>query len=376
LRITSDESDPKRISALSQLASMPPYAHDMQRSKALSAQALELARHQGAPALLAEALRARLYALSGPDDIGALLSTAREMLAMDAGSDSWISIAAHSARYGAGIHRGDLASADEALFALGQTARKQRKPEALWYHERLVAQRRFLDGDLASGESAFAELENMRLNNSTLPFRIPQALLAIERTNAPSALATRELPELSTRAQEMSVEYSVGVARIAVAVGRVDLASPVLERLAPDGFSCIPKDISYLSTLVNLSLVAIALADHARAECLYALLSPYPQHNSPSRLMYYEGSVSHYLALLAEHLGAHERVEAHFDAALIMNEALGHKAQLARTYYEYARFLFRRHGRGRRRAQQLKTQGARLATTLGMNALASQARAL
>ena len=94
----------------------------------------------------------------------------------------------------------------------------------------------------------------------------------------------------------------------------------MLERVSADDFAGVPKDIGYLNTLVNLGLVAIALGDRARAECLYGLLAPYPHHNAPTKLLYYEGSVSHYLALLAEFLGERPRAQSHFDDALAMNE--------------------------------------------------------
>jgi tetratricopeptide (TPR) repeat protein len=376
LRIRPAEDDEQRISALSQLASVAPYALDMQRSKALSATALELARKLGKPTVLAETLRARLYSLSGPDDIDALLSAAREMLALDGDGASWISISAHSACYGAAVHRGDLAAADQALSALGRTARMQQRPEALWFHDRLRAQQRFLQGESPGTESGFAQLQGMRLNPGSWLFRIPQALLALEREGAAAAAAHWDLSSLVSRTDELHAEYRVGLARVAVEAGRADLARSVLEHLASDDFASITKDIGYLNTLANLSLVAIALEDRPRARALYELLAPYPNHNSPSRLMYYQGSVSHFLGLLAEFLGDGERAAAHFDSALTMNERLGHGSQLARTYYEYARFLLG-YGHGSRgRGQQLKTQGAHLAASLGMNALEARARAL
>jgi DNA-binding winged helix-turn-helix (wHTH) protein len=375
LRITRDEADGNRISALSQLASMTPYARDMQRSKQLSGDALARARTLREPAVLAEALRARLYSLSGPDDIDAMLATAREMLALDGAADSWISVAAHSACYCAAIHRGDIAGADEALAALGHTARKQRRPEALWYHDRLRVQRRFIEGDSVGAESVLVELENMRFSQRAWLFRIPHTLLAIEREGAPAIAARWDLQAFLARTIDADAE-AASLARISVKVGREDLARTVLERLAADDFGGIPRDIGYLYALVNLSLVVIALGDRPRAERLYRLLAPYPQHNTPSTLLYYEGSVSHYLALLAEFLGAQERVRAHFDDALAMNESLGHKAQLARTYYEYARFLLGGGGAADERAQQMKVEAAQLAAALGMSALEAQARAL
>jgi tetratricopeptide (TPR) repeat protein len=232
-----------------------------------------------------------------------------------------------------------------------------------------------MEGDLAEAEAAFAELSNVRLAHNTWMFRIPQALFALERQGTLAEAAGWDLGALMSRTSELPAEAAC-LARIVLELGRQDLARNVLDRMACGDFSRIPKDISYLNALVNLSLVAIALRDRARAEALYARLSPYPHHNTPSALMHYEGSVSHYLALLAEFLGATERVRGHFDAALTMNKSLGHKVQLARTYYEYARFLCGDRARPDQRARQMKAQAQRLAGSLGMSTLEAQANAL
>lgn len=374
LRIAQSDLDENRINALSQLASTAPYAYDMQRSKSMSATALEHARKLGHPAVLAEALRSRLYALSGPDDIDALLATAQEMLSMDADTESWISIAAYSARYAAAIHRADLTRADDALAALGRAARKQRRPEAVWFHERLCAERRFVEGDLAGAEKAFAEIASVRFTRHyTWLFKVPLALLVMERQGTPMAGSPMDPSAFLSRTSDDDAQAE-SLARLAIMLGREDLARAVLERLSIDAFSRIPKNFSYLFRLVNLALVAVAFRDRERAACLYALLEPYPHHNTPSGLLNYEGSVSHYLALLAELLDAHEAAQRHFDDALAMNSSLGHKVQLARTYYEYARFLRARgdepHGR------RMQSEAERLAETLGMTALMQRIRAL
>ena len=66
LRITGERPCPERVSALSQLACVPPYALDLQRSDQLSAEAVAMARQLGdVPALLRVTLGAALLAL-GP----------------------------------------------------------------------------------------------------------------------------------------------------------------------------------------------------------------------------------------------------------------------------------------------------------------------
>jgi tetratricopeptide (TPR) repeat protein len=203
-------------------------------------------------------------------------------------------------------------------------------------------------------------------------FRVPLALLAMERGTPLPSSHWNPAAFLSRTSEEDT--QAASLARIAIKLGHEDFARRILERLSASDFSQVPKDYSYLYKLVNLALVAIALRDAKRAERLYALLEPYPHHNTPSGLLHYEGSVSHYLALLAEFLGAHERSQRHFDDALATNASLSHKVQLARTYYEFARFLYARGSQPR--ARRMKSEAERLAETLGMTALTKQIRAL
>ena len=156
LKLAPPGPDPRRISALAQLACVPPYALDMRECGSLSGEALGLARALGDPNWLVEALSARLHALSGPDHTGDLIGAAEELLAR--GDGPWVRCEAHMARIGAFLHRGDVASADTALRELERAAREARLPEAIWFHDRIRNQRRILDGDFDAAKTACKEL--------------------------------------------------------------------------------------------------------------------------------------------------------------------------------------------------------------------------
>jgi hypothetical protein len=139
----------------------------------------------------------------------------------------------------------------------------------------------------------------------------------------------------------------------------------------------LPKEIGYLNAVANLGLLAIDFADRARAQRLYQQLAAYPHHNTPNSLLFYEGSVSHFLALLAAFLKHSARAASHFDDALAMNERLGMQPQLAYTCYEYARFLLASaRGPKRKSGQQMQQRAIELADGLGMGWLAALARDL
>lgn len=370
-----------RISALSQLSWVPPYALDMRRSKELSACALALARELNNEAALFKALHAQLYALSGPDDIDAVLAVADEMLARDRVPSTWVSVEALAARYAALLYRGDLANADATLAALGHIGRERQWPEVIWAHDRLVAQRSFHAGHFAVAEGAFTELrvrgQRLRLSYGGVLTDIMHAVLVIER-DGPRAFASCSNPSaLLSKIHDVMVSVRPSIARLAAELGQPEPARAVLDVMAADAFEKIPKEIGYLNALANLALVAIHLRDRSRAERLYELLAPYPHHNTPNCMRFYEGSVSHFLAVLAAFLNWNGRAKRHFDDALGMNDRLGQRPQLARTCYEYARWLL---GRGRaasrKRGREMQARAIALAEATGMSWLAAQARSL
>jgi hypothetical protein len=370
-----------RIRALSQLAWIPPYALDMQRSKELSARALSLARELDAEAPLLEALNARLYALSGPDDITALLDVAQELLQRDRAQPTWVSVASLSARHAALIYRGDVAAAEAVQAVLGRIARDQKWTDLIWSHDRIIAQGKVLEGDFAGAEAAIIELraraQRQRLSHGPGLAATMQAMLIAKR-DGPLAVARHwdtSPPWISIH--EVMAGLRPSLAWFCAKGGQRGPAKSVLETMVSKDGAKLPKEIGYLNALANLALLAIEFGDRARAERLYEELAPYPHHNTPSCLIYYEGSVSHFLAVLATFVGRHEHAARHFTDALEMNERLRLQPQLAQTCYEFARLqLASKNAVARKSGRSLKLRAINLAAGLSMDWLVTLARAL
>jgi DNA-binding winged helix-turn-helix (wHTH) protein len=372
----------QRVLALSQLSCIPPYSSDLNQSKQLSDQALTLARSLGQTSGLLESLRARLYSLSGPDDIDALLRVADEMLELERDRPSYMTLEAHSARCGALIYRGEQAAADQALAAFGRVADDLQLPEAAWYYGRQRAQGCILRGDFDSGIAAMAEL-NARSRRIGLGYG-QEFLAALQRrvrhdyqTIADPTLQLEERSLLALGLLDFIPNMRAQKARFAAESGELATAQSAVDWLASQGFDRIPKEISYLNSLVNLAIAVTKLGDLERAEQLYTLLSPYAQFNTPDGYLFDEGSVSHYLALLAATLGWHERVEAHFRSALVLNRDMGRRPQLARTYYDFAVWTAEQdHSGASAQAQSLAREASVHAEAIGMQWLAQLARGL
>lgn len=366
--------------ALSQLAFVPPYAHDLTRSKQMSGQALAIARELGTPNIVLEALRSRLYSLSGPDDIDSLLATTEEMLAFETEHASGYSVEAYSARIGALTYRGDIAGVDQTLAVLSQVAHNLRLPEMLWYCDRLLLQRKLLDGDYAAVEAEMPVLRrrSKRVGLSYGPFFVDviERRMARERQGiAASVLNQNLVPARDLKNLEPGVRARI--TRAVAELGQLDLARESLDSFAAHGFASLPKEIAYLGTLASLGVTAVILKDAPRAEQLYAQLEPYAGFNTPDGLLLYEGSASRFLAQLAICLGRTERVEQHFEDALAMNQRMGQKPMLAITQYQYARWLKVQSAHGAAtRSRELASEALRLGESLGLFTLIERARAL
>jgi tetratricopeptide (TPR) repeat protein len=338
LRIAKEGPNAERVLALSQLACITPYADDLPRSKQLSAEALALARQLGERSSLFEALRSRLYALSGPDDIDELHSVVNEVIQLDQDRPTMKSIEAYSARAGACLYRGDTAAAIQALEAMGSLARQVRLPGPIYYADRQRAQRAFLAGDFSAAQAALPDLDarcaRLGLNHAEVFVDVLRTLILIERDGVESL--DPEWLNFPRFTFEPPPYVRARQVRGAAELGRRDAGLAGLDAIAAQRFQDLPKDISYLNVLANISLAAVAFSDRERAEQLYALLAPYPHHSTPDPLLFDEGSVSRYLALLAACLGRHEQVEAHFEEALNLNRRMRRRSQVARTLLDYA----------------------------------------
>jgi hypothetical protein len=329
---------------------------------------------------LLSALCARLYSLSGPDDTQALLDAADELLEIDRERPSANSLEAYSARLGALLYRGESAAVDRTIEAIGTTAHELRLPEAIWYYERQRAQRHCLRGDFAAAHAACDELQarGVRIGLSYgAPF--VQALriqLEVDQRGWQSFAAQH--PELSLASDGPSLRQHVRarLMRAAAEIGKLSAAKAGFDVLVAQGLDAIPKEVCYLNTLADVALTAIALQQRKHAEHVYALLAPYPEHNTPDQLSYDLGPVSRYLALLAAFLERHARVEAHFEAAIAMSRRMNRGPILARTCHEYAAWLLAQRPNARAQARALRAEAVSIAETLGMPWLAERARAL
>jgi DNA-binding winged helix-turn-helix (wHTH) protein/tetratricopeptide (TPR) repeat protein len=375
--LVSDGQPSLRSRVLGQLACVPPHSLSMTKSRELSVQAVNLARERGDRDDLIEALKNSLHGLSGPDDIDELLNATSEIANLNALQVPAIGFA----RYYALLLKGDMVGAEQSLEEITEVSNASRYREELWHCERLRAQRSFHAGDFEKAEPAFRELfmesRQLRLPYGKRYFVMHLLALAQERavlTGLP--FTERDLRSELNWATSLP-SYRAHEARLLLDVGRPEEARAALEEIARSGFENIPRDLGLLSTLANLSLVAVAFDDRVRGESLYALMRPYPMHNTPNGFGMCLGSASHFLGKLARLLGRTTEALSHFEDSIAANAAWGYAPRHARSQVALAELLSESGSHSsRQRASALLREAMATARRLEMVSLVGEGEAL
>jgi tetratricopeptide (TPR) repeat protein len=337
LEILPPGASAARSQALGLLANIPPHSSSLERSRELSARALEMAREIGDRSLVLEALVRTFHSLTGPDTTDELLAAADEVLRLDGPPLSWWSAEAFLARHQALAQRCDPAGAARALEAFGESARLLRISEAEWQYDRLCAQRAINAGEFEAAEARFAELFAQSEG-----FRQYAAFHYAAQMNAVSWARTgKPLPATATAlggSFDVAWQWAASIpafraerALVLLSSDEATSAGAELDDLARDGFRQVTRDMGYLYSLCRLAEVAAALGRREVAEDLYERLLPYAGYNAINAMGLGIGSVAHYLGLLARFLGRTAEAKAHFEAAVATNARLGDRVHEARS---------------------------------------------
>ncbi len=353
------------------------YSSDLERSEALSAEALATARRVGDPVALSLALLYRQVVLSGPGGVTERLALVEE--ARTVAEPIGFEPALHHgevARVFCLLELGRVGEAAAAIERMLRDAERVRLPDRQWRALVHRAGLAIFDGRFAEGARLAAEALAVRRDASD-----PTAVRLFTMQTYLCRRETGELGGLEASIQTLAAEYPALaswrclLAALLAESGRLEEARAILDALAPDDFAAVRRDFSYRPSLALLATVASLVDDAARARMLYRLLAPFAERNvvfpvySPGAL----GSAHRYLGLLAATERDAERAATHFEAALATNARLGARPALARTQHAYARLLFARDGPGdRERAMGLRAAALELAEACGMARLRAE----
>lgn len=337
--------------------------------------AVSTARTLGASDALEEALYALHLVLGGPDGQAERREILSELRgAASAARDPVASVIAMLDVACDRLEAGDAAGAALLRREADSTAGRPPHPRTTWH-------RQVYDTGLALLEGRLDEVEGRLEEATALGHRIrhpyargcsigQQAGLHAVRGEPAEVMA---LMEPALRANQGPVHWvKLVAARAQAALGRRDAATMLYEQSLEAGPEGIPRNLRWMSTLVELAHCCADLSDEDRAGPLCELLRPYEgRHGVMPMVVCYGGPVSFALARLHELRSRVDDADALYAEALSAAEGVGAKPCQAQIRLAYGGLL-RRRGR-RREAREQLTAAAALAADLGLPSVERQA---
>jgi DNA-binding SARP family transcriptional activator len=363
-----------RARLLATLAAERHWSDDNVRRRALSDEALTIARRSGDPATLAHVLHARFPAIMEPSTTGERLAHTEELLSVAQRlGDPAIAVWAWVWRFLAATEQGDLAESDRSLDQVTKLAAELRQPMLRWAASYCRVARLLLAGRLDDAEHAAMETRELGVRagqpDAHLFFGIQRFQLRFEQGR---------LGELVDRYRQIvddgggSPTTRAFLALAYCELDRIDAARRVFAPLAAQ-VDDVPVNIAWLEVTSLSAAVCSSLGDQPLAARLHDLLEPFSNQIAGQGVLWW-GSVSHYVGLLTATLERYDEADARFAAAQTMHEQIAAPTWLARTRLEWARMLLRRCRSGDdERARQLLGQAVDGARNLGLGNVERQA---
>jgi DNA-binding SARP family transcriptional activator/tetratricopeptide (TPR) repeat protein len=351
---------------------------DPDRARALSDEALAMARRLDDDVTRSEVFARRAPTIWSPATLAERSANAREQheVAERIGAP-YLRFDAARKMVDAAACRGDLDEVDkyaDLMIRIAADTRLAETKRATWV---FLTWRRRLAGNTDGAEEAAQE-----------------ALQIASQGGEPDALAYYAGQMISIRRAQgradeiieplegvMADNPGLTVLRPALAVvlcdaGRRDDARIVFESLVANGFSDVQFQTTWLSAMTLAAETASHLEHRAAALLLADLLAPWRSQLAFNGITC-EGSVAHPLGLALATAGRFDEADDAFAQAAAVHERIGAPIELARTQLDWARISATRDRPGDRdRALRLLDPALATATNLGLATIERQARSL
>jgi DNA-binding SARP family transcriptional activator/tetratricopeptide (TPR) repeat protein len=374
LEATAGERTVMHVRLLARLCGAIYFSPERDRMRALSDQAMELARELDDPEALTYAWAARRRALWDAAHLPERIEASTEMLTRARqGGGLELELQAHAWLAVDLLEQGDRDAVDAQMEAFAAGAERVRQPLFVWNATLWLAMRALLAGDLGRAEELAADALAAGGPSEAVTAHeyFAVQLLAIRREQAKMASLEASSRQLVQRHPSRPA-WRVGLALLLWETDRSDEARQQIDAVAEQGFDEITPDGDWLTTSALLAEVCASLGDVERSALLYDRLLPYGERNVVVGLAAIcLGSVATFLGKLAATIGRDREAAEHFEHALVANEALRAPVCVARTQLDYARAL----GPGQR-ARELVESASLTAARLGLQDVARRAAAL
>ncbi len=369
------ERDVRRARVLALLATELQWDGDLERRRAMTAEAIALVRELGDDADLAHVEVLAMTGDWGPDNLGERLARTRELITLAARlNDPVISFWAVVWHGVMSAHAGDLEEADRCLARQRALVARLGQPGLRYVHETQVAWRTQIGGTVDEGEDAASAALQTGADAGepdVMSLFFPQLLVARR-----AQCRLEEVVDLLRDISESLPAVSQFRAMCAIAeydLGRVDTAAAMLDDAGADGFRGIPRDTVWLNGMIHWAELAARLGAREHAAHLRELLEPVTQV-VPLEAIAAFPVLDHYRGLLDAALGEDEHAELRLRAALTLEEQLGARGFAARTRLELGRLELTR-GASREGTAAIE-QAAAEAAAIGIVSVEREAQAM
>jgi hypothetical protein len=313
----------------------------MARRRALSAEAVDIARRVGDPAVLAWTLDGRKVAIWAPDTLEEQWEIMDEMreLAERAGDPEQI-VDARICRLIKLIERSELDQFEVEFTAARRVADELGQPGQRWLvtvHEPMYA---LLTGRLAGAEQLIEQAFELGRNSAPWNARIARLRERVVLCGLEGRLEDVE-EELRAAATDEVLYPSVtaALASLYADMGDAGRCREAFESLAGQAFAGIAFDDVWTYTIGTLAHACHFLEDRERAAVLYERLEPWAHRNLVAPIEASLGSAAWPLGRLAATLGEVEAAVGWFERAAAANEQAGALPWAAHARLDHARLL-------------------------------------
>ena len=278
------------------------------RSAALAAEAVDVARAAGDEAALGAALAAHCDVVAGPDHVEERARAAAEIIEL-AGrlGDRPLALLGRRLRFVALLEAGDVLDADDELARFASVAAELGQPVYQWYVPLWRATRALMVGDLAAATAGTAEASEIgerasSFNAFALTLTQRWVTLRSEGRYREAGALLRDAAGLGPGAAPLVGGPDLARLRALVAFqdGDVDVARVHLDAVLAAGLARWPHNAEWLPEMVQLAEIAAGTAHHEAIGQFLDLLTPYADRYCVEGIgAAFTGSVAWYLAMLA-----------------------------------------------------------------------------
>ncbi len=342
-------ADPDDVGAYTRLLALFGQALiDTPRAKlreTVALQALGLAIASADPTLLPAIASAVLYALWAPGSSALRADlAARAVAAAAASGDPFLEFKTHVAAYTVAVELADPDGAASSLEKLRAIAAEIGEPRMRW----TVGIYETFDATMAAH---LDDAERILGENLELGLQIgePDAFTVYAAQFFAIGTFAGRHAELFDTVEQLSKEaptaspLRLAYAIICAAVGHDETARAILAETQTVGFSDIPRDMFWMTSVVGCAVLAVELEDVEAAAALFSILEPFAAEvafNGASS----QGPVAAYVGKLASLLGRHDLADTYLMAALEIAGGFGWEYHRATILIALAQSRLRRTG--------------------------------